>query len=184
MLRHSLVLILTLAPLGAAWGQAGLTQNEALRLAFPLPLTIERRTAFLSDSDLVAARAVAGSDVDIEQRVVTYYVARDQKKLAGVAYFDGHRVRSMQEVVMVVVGPDDRVGRVEILSFAEPPEYRATSGWLGQFKGKPLDDELSLRRGIANLTGASLTSRAIVRAVRRVLAVHRTIQPFAAGTPQ
>lgn len=184
MRRCLLVLLLALAPLGAARGQARLTQEEALRLAFPSPLAIERRTAFLADSDLVAAGALAGPDVDIDQRVVTYYVARDQNTPVGVAYFDGHRVRSMQEVVMVVVEPGDRVSRVEILSFAEPPEYRASGPWLGQFRGKQLDDQLSLGGGIANLTGASLTSRAIVRAVRRVLALHRTIRPFAPGPPR
>lgn len=177
-------LVLALAPLGAGQAQARLTQEEALRLAFPPPLAIERRTAFLADSELASARALAGADVEIEQRVVTYYVGRDQKSVAGVAYFDGHRVRSMQEVVMVVVGSDDRVSRVEILAFDEPPEYRASGPWLGQFKGQRLDDQLSLSGSIANLTGASLTSRAIVRSVRRVLALHRTIRPFAAGPPR
>lgn len=179
-----LALLLVLAPFGAGQAQAHLTQEEALRLAFPAPLVIERRTGFLTDSDLAAARALAGPGVDIDQRVVTYYLARDRQGAVGVAYFDAHRVRSMQEVAMVVVGPDDRVLRVEVLRFDEPPEYRASSAWLGQFKSKRLDDQLSLRGGIANLTGASLTSRALVNAVRRVLALHRTIHPFAPGPPQ
>ena len=159
--------------------QTGLTQDEALKLAFPAPLVVERRTAFLADSDLAAARAAAGPDVEVSQRVVTYYVAKDGERAVGVAYFDGHRVRSMQEVVMVVVGRDDRISRIEILHFDEPPEYRAPGAWLGQFKGKRLDSELSLRSGIANLTGASLTSRAVLRAARRSLALHQVIRPFA-----
>jgi hypothetical protein len=81
---------------------------------------------------------------------------------------------------MVVVGRDDRVRRVEVLRFAEPPEYRAPKAWLDQFRGKGLSPELSVRAGIANLTGASLTSRALVRAVRRVLAIHGVVRPFGA----
>lgn len=183
MVRSFGLIFLLLAAPAVARGQAGLSQDQALRLAFPAPLAIERHTAFLADSDLIAVRALA-PDVIIDQRVVSYYLARDPKNPVGVAYFDSHRVRSMQEVVMVVVGLDDRVSRVEILSFAEPPEYRASGAWLNQFKGKQLNDQLSLRSGIANLTGASLTSRALVQAVRRVLALHQRIHPFTPARPQ
>ena len=44
-----------------------------------------------------------------------------------------------------------------------------------------LSEELSLKRSIANMTGATLTSNAIVRATRRVLAIHERIRPFAAA---
>ena len=91
------------------------------------------------------------------------------------AYFESHLVRTMNEVFMVVVGPDDAVEGVEILSFAEPDEYLASKRWLGQFSGRKLGTELMLRRGLRNITGASLTSEAVTRGVRRVLAVHRAL---------
>lgn len=174
-----LLFILALGlPLAGVRAQERLTQEEALRLAFPAPLVIERRTAFLADSDLARARAIAGPEVEMTQRVITYYVARRDTGAVGAAFFDGHRVRTDQEVVMVVVGSDGNVARVEVLRFDEPPEYRASSRWLDQFRGKSLNDELAVRRGIANLTGASLTSRAIVRSVRRVLALAQVIRPL------
>ena len=164
-----------------AFAQGRLTQNEALRLAFPTPATIERRTAYLSDSELTSARTLAGSDVDMSQSVVTYYVAVQAGAPVGVAYFDSHPVRSMTEVVMIVVGREDRVRQVEVLRFDEPPEYRAPDAWLAQLKGKALDPGLSLKGDVMNLTGATLTSRALVRATRRVLALHHTINPFGSG---
>lgn len=164
---------------GAAQGR--LTQDEALRLAFPDPAVIERHTAFLKPAELEAARAAAGSDADIAQSVVTYYVARQNGTPVGVAYFDGHRVRSQPEVLMVILAPDGRVRQIEVLKFDEPPEYRAPEGWLAQFKGKDLAAGLSLKGGIANMTGATLTSQAIVRASRRVLALHDVIRPFEPG---
>lgn len=173
-----LVLALGLPSRGAR-AQERLTQEEALRLAFPAPLAIERRTAFLADSDLARARVAAGPEVELTQRVVTYYVARNDRGPVGAAFFDGHRVRTDQEVVMVVVGGDGKVARVEVLRFDEPPEYRASARWLEQFRGKALNEDLEVRRGIANLTGASLTSRAIVRSVRRVLALAQVIRPLA-----
>jgi Na+-translocating ferredoxin:NAD+ oxidoreductase RnfG subunit len=140
---------------------------------------IERRTAFLSDADLERAAVLAGRDARPASGVVTYYVARSGDSLAGVAYFDAHRVRSLREVLMVVVGPDDRVRRVEVVRFDEPPDYLAPASWLRQFDRHALDDDLSLTGAIATMSGATLTARAAVRATRRALALHAVIRPFA-----
>jgi hypothetical protein len=159
----------------------GLTQDEALRLAFPAPATVERRTAFLAPAQLDSARALAGPGVELDQSIVTYYVGMQDGKPVGVAYFDSHRVRTLNEVAMVVVAPDGAIRRIEILRFAEPPEYKATPAWLAQFGGRKLDPGLSLKGGVANLTGASLTSNAVVACSRRVLALHAFVRPFPAG---
>ncbi|GIW51986.1 MAG: FMN-binding protein [Gemmatimonadales bacterium] len=159
--------------------QQRLTQEQALRLAFPEPARIERMTAFLSQADLERAREIAGPGVEIRSSVVTYYLGRRGGEILGAAYFDRHRVRTLDEVLMIVVGPDDRIKHIEVLRFAEPPEYRPPEGWLRQLQDRALDDELSLKGAIVNLTGATLTSQAVVQAARRVLALHRVIAPFA-----
>lgn len=164
--------------------QTLLTQEEALELAFPAPVVVERRTAYLSDAELERARTLAGESVEIETGVVSYYVGLRDGKPVGAAYFDAHRVRTKNEVVMVVVDPDAadaRVRRVDVLKFTEPPEYMAPEGWIEQIEGRKLDDELSTRRGVHNLTGATLTARALTEATRRVLALHAVIAPFGGG---
>lgn len=158
-----------------------LNQDEALRLAFG-SADVERRTAFLDEGQLDAARKLAGPRAGIDRGVLSYYVATDGGAPVGVAYFDAHRVRTLQEVLMVVVDTEGRVERVETVSFREPPEYRAPEGWLAQFLGRPLDDELSLRGEVAPMTGATLTANAVTQTVRRVLALHQVIDPF--GVPQ
>lgn len=155
-----------------------LTQDEALRIAFPEPASLERRTAFLTDGELQRARALAGDDVPVTRSVVTYYIGARDDAPVGAAYFDAHAVRSLAQVLMIVVNRDGRVGGIEVLKFEEPPEYAARAGWLDMFTGRTLDGSLSLKRAIPNLTGASLTSQAVVRAVRRALALHRIIDPF------
>jgi Na+-translocating ferredoxin:NAD+ oxidoreductase RnfG subunit len=156
-----------------------LTQSEALRIAFPEPATIERRTAYLSERELEAARALAGPGVEVEQSVVTYYVGVRDDRPVGVAYFDAHRVRTLPEVVMIVVSPEGTVERVEVLKFSEPPEYRLPENWLRQLRGHALTDELALKRAIVNMTGATLSAQAITQATRRVLALHEVIRPLA-----
>lgn len=160
-----------------------LTQNEALRLAFGGSAQVERRTAYLDDAQLEKARSLAGSRTDVDQGVVTYYVGSEAGRTLGVAYFDAHRVRTLQEVLMVVVGPDDSVLRVETVSFREPPEYEAPGGWLEQFPGRTLGPGLSIRGDIAPMTGATLTANAVTGAVRRVLALHAVIEPFRTEPP-
>jgi len=178
-------LVLALSAAGAcvdrAAAQVFLTQDEALELAFPDAEEIERRTAFLSDGDRDRAEALVGGGIGVEQGIVTYYVAARDGSPIGAAYFDVHRVRTLQEVLMVVVGTDGRVRRLEILRFAEPPDYLAPKSWLDQFYGRALDESLQLKGGIVYMTGATLTSRAITDAARRVLALHQVIQPFREG---
>lgn len=173
MLAASLIAALALP----ADVNAQLTQDQALQLAFG-SADVERRTAFLDESDLEDARALAGPRAGIDRGVVSYYVASDGGSPVGVAYFDAHRVRTLQEVLMIVVDPRGRVARVETVSFREPPEYEAPEGWLAQFLDRPLDDELSLRGAIAPMTGATLTANAVTEAVRRTLALHEIIDPF------
>lgn len=173
------------AAFGASSAHAqGLTQDEALRVAFPAAATVSRGTAFLTEAQLDSARALAGAGVEFGQRIVTYYVGRQADSVVGVAYFDSHRVRTLNEVVMVVVTPAGAIRQIEILRFAEPPEYKATEPWLAQFDGQPLDRRLSLKGAVANLTGATLTSNAMVACARRVLALHAVIRPFAGGGSQ
>lgn len=182
--RLAVLFAAALALLGLRPGESGaqvfLSQQEALRLAFPAPLRIERRTAYLGERQLQTARGLAGRGVSVESGVVTYYVGLRGSTPVGVAYFDVHRVRTLPEVAMVVVTPDARIERVEILKFAEPPQYMAPEGWIGQLEGKALDDRLSLKGEVINMTGATLTSGALVGASRRVLALHRVIQPLGA----
>lgn len=160
-----------------ASAQTFLTQEEALRLAFPEPAEIERRTAYLDEAQLARARELAGPDVEIRHTIVTYYVGRRDGRRLGTAYFDAHRVRTLPEVLMLVVSPSGTLERVEVLKFQEPPEYVASERWLNQLDGRELGPALSLKGDIINLTGATLTSRAVTAAARRILALHRVIDP-------
>jgi hypothetical protein len=175
-LRILAVAALLLAP-AAARGRVLLSRKDALALAFP-DGGFERRTAFLTDAQAAAAAKAAGSK--LSSKVWTYYLGTSTAAPRATAYFESHKVRTMNEAFMVVVNADGTVRSVEILSFAEPSEYLAPKAWLKQFEGKPLDEELYLRRGLRNIGGASITSDAVTRGVRRVLAVHAVLNPPAA----
>jgi hypothetical protein len=179
--QHLLLALLALPP--AAQAQSRLSQQEALRLAFPAPDSIVRRSAFLSTGDVAKAATLSGPGVEPPPSVVSYYVAWREGQPVGVAYFDTHRVRTERETLMFVLDRSGTIRRVEVLAFAEPPEYAPPQGWLGQFVGVDSSDGAALKGKIAGITGATLTTRAAERAARRVLALHALIHPLGAARP-
>jgi hypothetical protein len=147
--------------------------EEALSLAFP-GATTERETLFLTEDQVREASELSGAEV--ASALVTRYAATDADGVGvGHAYLDTHRVRTLPQTLMIVVGPDGTVGRVEVVVFREPVEYMPREGWYHQYDGEELDDDLSLKRDIRPVTGATLTARATTEAARRVLAIHRVV---------
>jgi hypothetical protein len=184
--RVALPLALLALFTGRAEGRVFMTQQQAIALAFPPPQAVERRTLYLSAEQTRRAADVAG--VPVESRVVVYYTGARDGRPTGYAYFDTHLVRTLPETVMILLAPDGRIARIDILSFEEPQDYLPPDRWLQQFPGRALDDELALQRGIRSITGASLSARAVTRAARRVLALHRLFvapgaRPEAGGDP-
>lgn len=176
----------TLGP--PALAKVFMTQDEALKLAFPGQTDIKRQTAYLTDDQAAAVEKLTGEKPP--SRVITWYVGRGggEAKGAGVtAWFDSHVVRTLPETIMVVVTSSGTIERIDILSFSEPEEYLPRAKWFDQLKGHPLNDELSLRRGVRPITGATLSARAIVTAARRVLALRQLLEsppPKTPPTPQ
>jgi hypothetical protein len=178
--RLALVLAAASAAIGADEAGVLLSQQEALELAFP-GAEVERRTAYLEEEQMDAARELAGGRIEMRSAAVPYYVAVRDGEPLGVAYFDTHRVRTEAATVMLVVDPAGRLERVEVVSFYEPSDYLPRQAWLDQFRDHPLDDRLALKRDIRAMTGATLTAESITEAARRVLALHAVIDPLDAG---
>lgn len=166
--------MLLLLASGVATGKVFLSQEEALRLAFPAGAAVERRTIFLTAVQQKAVQKETGADRAPGALVTAYVGTRDGHEL-GTAYFDSHVVRTQAETLMILVLPTGAIGRIEVLSFSEPEEYLPRERWYAQFPGHMLDDELAMRRGIHAVSGATLTARATTDAARRVLAIHRAI---------
>lgn len=151
-----------------------LEQDAALRLAFGEQTVFEREAVFLTEEQRAEAERLSGGPV--ARSLVSRWVARSEGRRIGTAYFDTHRVRSLQETLLVAVDAEGRVTRVEVVSFQEPTEYLPRRGWFEQFDGRALDPQLDLDRGIHTITGATLSAVAATEATRRVLALHRVIE--------
>ncbi len=149
------------------------TVEQTLVLAFP-GAEISRESLFLTAGNLETVARESG--VEGQRALATRFTIRIEGQVVGWGYLDTHRVRTLQETLVVVIDQAERVRRVEVVAFKEPPDYLPPGRWYRQFDGRRLDDELGLKSGIRPMTGATLSARAATDAVRRVLAVHAVVQ--------
>jgi hypothetical protein len=117
---------------------------------------------------------------------VKLYTAWKGEQPLGWALIDLHTVRTHQEALLVVVGPERRVRSLRTLAFYEPEEYLPPERWLRQLEGRPLGDALRLGGEVHGIAGATLSSRAVTDAVRRSLALVEVLAGPAApsATPE
>lgn len=167
-----LALALVASSFAPARAAVYMTREQAIAQAFP-GARIERKAFVLTEAQVQAvqarAKARAGS------RLVTAWTAWHGDTLVGTALFDSRTVRTMPGVFMVAVRPDTTVGRVDVLAFHEPPDYRPPARWLDTFGRRRLDDRLWPRRDIRNLSGATLSTRAVTETVRLGLALYAEV---------
>lgn len=148
-------------------------KDEAIKAAFPEADAIENKTFFLTDDQQKQVETLARTRLD--SKLVTVYIGRRGQKLLGYAMIDVHTVRTLPEAVMVVLTPEGQVASTLILAFYEPLDYLPTDRWMKQFNHKRLTPDLRVGGGIAGITGATLTARAMTESVRKVLALYQVL---------
>jgi len=144
-----------------------------LRQAFPESARVSRKAVFLTNDQV--AHIQENAKTKLESKVVTYYTGSENDSVLGYAYFESGIVRTKPATYMVVLDSDGEVKYVEILAFYEPLDYLPAPNWLALFEGAILKTGLWPGRDIHNITGATLTTRAITLGVRKILAIHETI---------
>ncbi len=149
------------------------SREEALQVAFPDADRTEPRDFFLTPEQRSEIEHRAKAPLD--SNLITVYVGYRGDQTIGYAMLDTHVVRTLPETFLVVLKPDGVVAATHVLAFYEPLEYLPGDRWLAQFLGKRLQEDLQVGRGIAAITGSTLSSRAVAAGVRRALAIHAVL---------
>jgi hypothetical protein len=110
-----------------------------------------------------------------DSRLLEVRLAWRNDSLIAAGFVDQRTVRTMPGVFLTVVSPDTSVARIEVLAFHEPPDYRPPGRWLGLFRGRRLAADLWPSRSIRNLSGASLSARAVTESARVALAAYAQV---------
>ena len=146
------------------------SKEEAFELAFGGDSEVEPLPVFLTDEQAAEIEKTALAKLD--GKLFTFYVGKKQGQVQGYAALESHTVRTQAEMLMVVLSPTGELARAEILAFHEPPEYQPPARWFERLCQRPLE-ELHLNRGIDGVSGATLSSRAALDSIRKVMAVYR-----------
>lgn len=151
-----------------AWsGAARAAPPDALGAAFPDAERFDATDVLLTDE--MARRLDELARSRIPERMVTFYAARRGDAVLGFAVVQAHVVRTKRETLLVAFEPDGRIRRIVVLSFLEPPEYRPSERWLGQFAGKASTDRLAVGDDLAPISGSTLSARGVAEHSRWLL---------------
>ena len=158
---------------GSADAKVFYSRSEALELAFPKADRVEDRTYILSDDQVARIEILARST--LPTRLVKLYTGWKGDRVTGYAFIDLHTVRTLPEAFLVVLSPEGVVRMLRVLAFHEPVDYLPNARWYAQFDHKALGEPLRVGGDIHGIVGATLSTRATTRGVRRALAFYEVL---------
>ncbi len=101
-----------------------------------------------------------------------FYIGKTDGKIDGYAIIDDQVGKVSPITFITRINPDGKVAQVEIMVYRESHGGEvASKRFLNQFREKSFNDELRLHGNIVNVTGATLSSEALVVGVKRALAL-------------
>ncbi len=164
------LLLLSLAP--PSFATIFYSKNEALVLAFGKDTQVEQLSLFPDQQQVAKIEELA--KVKLDSGLFTFYVGKNQGKVQGYAAIETVTVRTKPETLMVVLSSDGELRNVYTLAFHEPPEYQPPGRWFEQLYKRPLTD-MDFNKGIDGISGATLSTRAAVSSVRKVMAIYQVL---------
>jgi len=132
--------------------------------------TVSRRTGFFLSPSL-KEKVAKRSKTEVDSNIYTFYVAKRSGEVLGYSLIDTHVIRTKTETILITINPSGVVKRIDVLAFYEPQDYFPSKKWMGLFPNRKLDKNLRIGGDIPNMSGATLTSNAMVAAVRKALAL-------------
>ncbi|MGR9013099.1 MAG: FMN-binding protein [Gammaproteobacteria bacterium] len=148
------------------------SKNEALELAFGKDAQVEQLSLFPDEQQVAQIELLAKAKLD--SGLFTFYVGKAQGKVLGYGAIETGTVRTKPETLMIVLSPDGELHNVFTLAFHEPPEYMPPQRWYERLYKRPLAD-MDFNKGIDGISGATLSTRAAVSSVRKVMAIFQVM---------
>jgi thiamine biosynthesis lipoprotein len=165
-------------------GETLLTEPEALKIVFPKSLSVETQVRTLTDSQREDLQKKTG--MRFPETEYHFFIGHGKAGIDGYAAIMNEIGKHEYITFIVGVSPKGDIRNVAVM------DYRETRGWevkeqrfLRQFRGKSLADPIAVDHDIVNYTGATLSSHAIARGVKKSLALVQTfyLQPAANNRP-
>ena len=162
------LVILMMAATAAA--ETLLTEPQALQVAFPKAASVDAETKSLTAAQREELQKKTG--LRFPEPQYRCFVARGRQGVEGYAVIMNEVGKHEFITFIVAMNPKLEVSEVAVM------EYRESRGWevkeqrfLRQFRGKKSGNPLEVNHDIVNYTGATLSSHAVARGVKKALAL-------------
>ena len=169
------VFIVMLSPTtGAAQKRVYLTEEKALEKVLGKTVTTREQTISLSGAE--ADMLESEFNITILDSVYIFHQAVEDGNVVRSAVI--MNILGQHQPITFIVGilPDGEVDRVEIMVYRESRGSEVRRGaFLKQFEKKSLDDPIRVHDDIKNITGATISSRAVSDGVRLALWLHQRL---------
>lgn len=167
-----MLFLLLLSQVSPSYAKIFYSKNEALELAFGKDAQVEQLSLFPDEQQVAKIQELAKAKLD--SGLFTFYVGKAQGNILGYAAIETATVRTKPETLMIVLTTDGELRNVTTLAFHEPPEYQPPERWFEQLYKRPLA-EMDFNKGIDGISGATLSTRAAVGSVRKVMAIYQVM---------
>ncbi|NRA40256.1 MAG: FAD:protein FMN transferase [Planctomycetes bacterium] len=157
------------SPLSLTASEHYLDTDEALALAFPQSGNIEVFIPTLNAQQVRLVKDAAASKA--KGKLLAVYVAHSDGALDGISIIDKVRCRTLMMTFCASFNADGKIKRIDIMDYPEPIG-NAVKGrkYLRRFNGRAHGEKLRNRKEIPNISGSSLSCRALVERMRFLLA--------------
>lgn len=172
MSRMIFLMAFLLLPQGA-WGQTTvyLTKEEALKLIFPSAAFVNEQKILSEEQKGIAEKLIKSK---LSKETWEFIVAKIGGQIAGYALIDNQIGKTEPITFLTAITPKGGVKAVEILVYRESHGSAVhEKPFVNQFAGKTIDQPFKLEQDIKNITGATLSAKAVTKGVKRALALWR-----------
>ena len=162
-----------------AAAQVYMSEAQALAALFGETAAVRREQKSLTDGQRQKLQEMGG--LRFPEPSYTFFLAEQKGKLAGYALVLDEIGKSEPITFMVGMSPEGKVTDVMVMVFRESRGWEVKEKrFLRQFRGKTASDPIRLNQDILNYSGATLSSRALARGVKRALLLLDVLYPPAA----
>jgi len=175
LLFFIVILVLFFASIARAGMRNYASADEVLTRSFPGAAFDKRVVRFSSDE---RKKIQALTKKKFFKRHMVFYIATKDGAIQGYGVIGNERGKTRQITFMVLLDKDGVVKDLDILAFRESQGYEVENPrWRSQFRGKTARSRLRLKRDIRNISGATLSARAVTKGVKNVLAAFEVARP-------
>lgn len=169
-IRILFVLLMFWPTLGHTVTTVYLKPAEALKIIFKdsKEVVSEKKTLSPKQKGIVEKQ----SGTHLTKSVFTFFIAKSGHQIDGYALID-HEIGKTEPITfLTALTPSGKIKAVEILVYRESHGSEIVQKhFRNQFKGKKAQNPIKVGQDIKNISGATLSARAIARGVKKALAL-------------